>query len=210
MLRRSGNVVRLSGVRGLGAAGFSVFTSGYPLSSVPVGAVWGVDITGAQPNAQVSIQQLNPQGQTQIVSMGATDAAGNFTMRQNLYAGSEGTWHSTWLVGPGQTPVGSYTFTSVSSAPAPAPAPAPSPQPAPGPSVSTVSPAPTNAIQSGPTPGVTPATVLQVSPAAAVAPAEITDFLTQPFGPLPLWGWLAAAGAGFLFLGGSGGGRRRH
>lgn len=164
-------------IRRLGSlGGFSVDTSGYPITSVPVGARWGVSITGAAPLQEVVIHQTMPSGVASDYTMGSTDGAGNFTYSAVLDERLLGKWRSTWTVG--NLAAGAYELTVVPAGAAAAPAALPAGvlTPAPGPAA-----APAGA------------------PGAGLVVFGLD--LGRAYGPLPLWAWLAAGAGLVLFRG---------
>jgi len=64
---------------------------------IGVGDSWYAQITGAQPNAPVSVTaKLN--GVSNTSAMGTTDASGTFTASGVADSGSMGNWSQTWAV----------------------------------------------------------------------------------------------------------------
>lgn len=166
-----------------GPAGSLQFvTSGGNPSALNVGDTWQLTVTGA-PGGAVSVLG-GKNGVFAEVVMGTADASGRWTKTGAAAADQVGSWSETWKVN-GQ-PVGQLNFTispvtvqSVSSGPAAAPATYGAP-----------------AIPGGQIP-----LSLNVQPIAA-APGGFS--LSQAYGPLPLWAWLAIGGGG-LFLMSKGG-----
>jgi hypothetical protein len=100
-------------------------------SQLRVGDVWTVSISGAPPNAPVTVIATQNGLSGGVTAMGATDANGNFSKTGTMTADTLGSWAETWAVG--SAPVGVISFTVV-AAPIP-PTPPSNPPPTPPPPV---------------------------------------------------------------------------
>jgi hypothetical protein len=92
------------------SGGHVTFTSSRGGNALQVGDTWLVSITGASPNAPVTV---TAGGNT--TPMGTTDGSGNFSLSGAARAQDVGTWNESWAVGG--VPSGAFSFT-VSAAPA--------------------------------------------------------------------------------------------
>lgn len=76
---------------------FTNLTGGNPAELRP-GDRWKVEITGAPPNAAVSVTG-GKDGARDTTGMGNTDSAGNFTLTGTITADLVGAWSETWTAG---------------------------------------------------------------------------------------------------------------
>jgi hypothetical protein len=89
------------------------FTTSQGGRSLTVGDSWVVKITGASPNAPVTVSGTNPGGPFAGYAVGSTDANGNFSKSGTVGNGEIGSWQESWSVGG--VPVGSISFTVAGS-----------------------------------------------------------------------------------------------
>jgi hypothetical protein len=149
--------------------------------AMQVGDTWHVSITGATPNAPVTVSGNMPSGAFTNTPMGTTDGSGNFSKSGQVDASTVGFWAEIWSVG-GQAS-GFVTFTV---SPASATAPATPPQ--------------TPAAGMPATPPTPPATgSTNSSTSSIVGGFDLSS--------IPTWGWLLAAAGVALFAFGGGRGR---
>jgi len=85
------------------------FTTSRGSLAMQVGDTWLVSITGATPNATVTVSGSGAGGPFAGSSMGTTDGAGNFSKSGAVGAGEIGAWNETWAVGGATS--GSVSFT---------------------------------------------------------------------------------------------------
>ena len=79
-------------------------------SNPQVGDSWTVTITGATPNADVTVYGIHPDGSTAQSSMGQTLPDGTFTLSGTFDTTVEGKWTETWYVN-GQQIGSPFSFT---------------------------------------------------------------------------------------------------
>jgi len=94
-----------------------IFTTSRGGTALQVGDTWLVSITGASPNAPVTVSGSMPSGSFSGTPMGTTDGNGNWSKSGTAGSGDVGSWQESWAVGG--APAGSFSF---SIAPASAPA----------------------------------------------------------------------------------------
>jgi hypothetical protein len=95
------------------------FTTSRGGTALQVGDTWLVSITGASPNAPVTVSGSMPSGSFSGTAMGITDSNGNWSKSGTAGAGDVGAWQESWAVGG--APAGSFSF-SISPAVAGSPA----------------------------------------------------------------------------------------
>lgn len=107
----SGSAPAYSGTAaGVPARGGQItFTSSRGGQALQVGDTWLVAVTGASPNAPVSVSGSMPSGSFSGSSMGSTDSNGNYSKSGTAGAGDVGAWQESWAVGG--APSGSFSFT---------------------------------------------------------------------------------------------------
>lgn len=93
------------------------FTSSRGGQALKVGDTWLIAITGATPNAPVTVSGSMPSGSFQGSSMGSTDSNGNFSRSGTAGAGDVGAWRESWAVGG--VPAGSFSFSIAPASAAP-------------------------------------------------------------------------------------------
>jgi hypothetical protein len=90
---------------------FTNLTSG-DNTNFKVGDRWQIKITGAAPNAPVTVSGGMAGGNTfasqGMTNQGTTDSAGNFTMNGQMTQGQIGSWSESWSVAG--APIASFTF----------------------------------------------------------------------------------------------------
>lgn len=158
------------------SGGHVTFTSSRGSNALQVGDTWLVSITGATPNAPVTVNAGGAQTQ-----MGKTDANGNFSLAGVARAVDIGSWNELWAVGGLNS--GAFQFT-ISAAPNSALQNANIP----------VTKVPT-----------VPTGILQPAGNAAAASSSSTVIGGFDLSSIPTWGWLAAAGVAAFFMFGKGG-----
>lgn len=97
-------------------------------SQLRVGDAWSISISGAPPNAPVTVVAAQNNVSGGATQMGATDANGNFSKIGTMTADTLGSWSETWAVG--SVPVATISFTVLAS-PAPPTPPTPPSNPPP-------------------------------------------------------------------------------
>ena len=85
---------------------FTNLTSGNN-SSFNVGDRWTIQITGAAPNASVTVTG-GQNGASSTATMGTTDSTGSWVYNGTMTAAQVGSWSEAWSVGG--TPIQSFTF----------------------------------------------------------------------------------------------------
>ena len=85
---------------------FTNLTSGNN-ASFNVGDRWSIQISGAQPNAPVTVTG-GQNGASSTATMGTTDSTGSWTYNGAMTAAQVGSWSEAWSVGG--TPIQSFTF----------------------------------------------------------------------------------------------------
>ena len=85
---------------------FTNLTSGNN-SSFNVGDRWTIQITGAAPNASVTVTG-GQNGASSTATMGTTDSTGSWVYNGTMTAAQVGSWSEAWSVG--KTPIQSFTF----------------------------------------------------------------------------------------------------
>jgi hypothetical protein len=157
------------------SGGHVTFTSSRGSNALQVGDTWLVAITGATPNAPVTV---NAGGNT--TQMGKTDANGNFSLAGTARTQDIGSWNELWSVGGLNS--GAFQFT-ISGPPAAATPPATPPAVTPPAS----------------TPSTTPAITPQVTAGASASSVMIGGF---DLSAIPMWAWAGAAAVALLAFGG--------
>jgi hypothetical protein len=84
------------------------FTTSRGGASLQVGDTWTVSITGASPNAPVTVSGSMPGSTFSGSAMGSTDGSGNFSKSGALDFSTVGAWQESWAVGG--APSGSFSF----------------------------------------------------------------------------------------------------
>ncbi len=162
------------------------FTSSSGSTSLRVGDTWTVKITGASPNAAVAVSGSMPGSTFEFTRMGVTDGNGNFTKSGTVGIGDVGAWQESWYVNAGgragNALAGSVSFTV----------------------------SPVLAANGGAGAGSGSGSGAGSGSGSGSGDGSGSSFVA-PFGAgfslasVPWWGWAAAAGVGFLALGGKGG-----
>ncbi len=187
------------GFRGLGGglAGLAFTTSrGSGLTQdLHPGDTWTISITGAAPNAAVTVSGTTPGGSFSGSQMGMTDGNGNWSKSGTTSAGEVGTWVEHWMVN-GQDAGTIVQHISVAGDPPPPPPPADPHHTR------------TRRTWDPPAAPTMPATVAAPTiqyflSAPSQAPAAVQDSGSSfSIGEVPWWGWAAAAGVAVFALGG--------
>jgi hypothetical protein len=160
------------------SGGHVTFTSSRGSNALQVGDTWLVSITGATPNAQVTV---NAGGAT--TPMGTTDANGNFSLAGTARAADIGSWNELWSVG--NLASGAFQFT-ISAPPTAATPPSAAPPV---------------------TPPATPLAAGTSTGSASGASVSSTVIGGFDLSTIPIWAWAGAAAVALLAFGGGGRGR---
>ncbi len=160
------------------------FTTSSGSTSLRVGDTWTVKITGASPNAAVAVSGSMPGSTFEFTRMGVTDGNGNFTKSGTVGVGDIGAWQESWYVNAGgragNALAGSVSFTV----------------------------SPVLAANGGAGAGSGSGSGAGSGSGSGSGDGSGSSFHLPTvggfdLGSVPWWGWAAAAGVGFLALGGN-------
>ena len=145
-------------------------------SSPKVGDTFQVAITGATPNARVSVSGSGPGGAFSGTSMGTTDGSGNFSKSGTFDASTVGNWSETWSVNTTQSSVSLPTLSF------------------------TVAPA--VAVTQGGKTIISSSGTSADGTSAGTSSSTSTTVGGFDLSTIPWWAWLAAGGAVLFMMGG--------
>lgn len=97
------------------SGGKFTFASSRGGTAFQVGDTWQISITGATPNAPVTVSGSMMGSSFSGTSMGTTDSSGNFSKSGTFDTSTVGSWQETWAVGGAQSGTVSFTVAAATT-----------------------------------------------------------------------------------------------